>query len=135
VKGFGEFAGDSSLTQEEIGRIADWVEGGAPEGDPRHLPSAFPEPVAPAPLPAGTWSRAIKLGKATTLVGIRPVADTPAAKITAHLPDGRIEPLLWLFEYRARFARTFVYRDPVKLPAGTTIDIEPSTEIDLLLGR
>ncbi|HEX9224977.1 MAG TPA: cytochrome c, partial [Candidatus Acidoferrales bacterium] len=32
VKGFGEFKNDRGLTQEEIGIIANWVTGGAPEG-------------------------------------------------------------------------------------------------------
>src|SRR5207247_2521626 len=38
VKGFGEFSDDQGLTQEQIELIADWVEGGAPEGDPKLLP-------------------------------------------------------------------------------------------------
>ena len=38
VKGFGDFRDDPSLTQDEITRIAEWVEGGAPEGDPIYLP-------------------------------------------------------------------------------------------------
>lgn len=37
AKGYGEFSNDFSLTQEEIVRIAEWVEGGAPEGDPAFL--------------------------------------------------------------------------------------------------
>src|SRR5438105_68430 len=43
VKGFGDFREDASLSQEEIMRIADWVEGGAPEGNSIYLP---PVPVA-----------------------------------------------------------------------------------------
>src|SRR5438045_9065579 len=35
VKGFGEFKDDQGLTQEQIELIANWVEGGAPEGDPK----------------------------------------------------------------------------------------------------
>src|SRR5579885_1113270 len=38
VRGFGDFAGDVSLSQEEMDTIAEWVEGGAPEGDPALLP-------------------------------------------------------------------------------------------------
>src|SRR4030081_3786137 len=38
IKGFGEFKNDASLSQEEITLIAEWVEGGAPEGDPSFLP-------------------------------------------------------------------------------------------------
>src|SRR5260370_338647 len=37
VKGFGDLADDQALTQEEIHLIADWVEGGSPEGDPALL--------------------------------------------------------------------------------------------------
>lgn len=40
VKGFGEFRDDGGLTQEQIEWIADWVVGGAPEGDPALLPKA-----------------------------------------------------------------------------------------------
>ena len=42
VKGFGEFKHEAGLNQEEIGLIADWVEGGAPFGEERYLP---PNPV------------------------------------------------------------------------------------------
>jgi hypothetical protein len=36
----GHFANDPSLTRQEIETIRAWVEGGAPEGDPRFLPPA-----------------------------------------------------------------------------------------------
>ena len=45
--GHGKFAGDRSLSEEEIATIARWVEAGAPEGDPAKLP-----PVPPA---TGGW--------------------------------------------------------------------------------
>src|ERR1051325_6403616 len=35
VKGFGRFQNDQGLTQQELTVISDWVEGGAPEGDPK----------------------------------------------------------------------------------------------------
>src|SRR3954452_12526433 len=38
VKGFGDFKNDQGLTQEQIELITDWVEGGAPGGDPSLLP-------------------------------------------------------------------------------------------------
>src|SRR5437016_2120481 len=46
VKGFGEFQNDRGLTQEELSLIADWVEGGAPEGTPSYMPErpTFPDP-------------------------------------------------------------------------------------------
>ena len=39
VKGFGDFSNDASLTQDEINRLAEWVEGGAPEGETIYLPA------------------------------------------------------------------------------------------------
>src|SRR5205085_2541589 len=51
VKGFGEFRDDQGLTQEQIELINDWVEGGAPEGDPALLPKELPKPGKPIPLP------------------------------------------------------------------------------------
>src|SRR5882724_591008 len=52
VKGFGEFRDDRGLTQEELETISSWVEGGAPEGDPKYLPSlpklkTWQDPAAP----------------------------------------------------------------------------------------
>src|SRR5258708_38394911 len=38
VKGFSDLLRDDSLTQEQMGLIAAWVEGGAPQGDPALLP-------------------------------------------------------------------------------------------------
>lgn len=42
---FGEFSNERRLSEEEIGKIADWVAQGAKEGDPKDLPPAvsFPE--------------------------------------------------------------------------------------------
>ncbi len=39
VKGFGDFRDDQALTPEQIELIGDWVEGGAPEGEPKDLPA------------------------------------------------------------------------------------------------
>src|SRR6202140_4898073 len=50
VKGFGEFRDDQALTPEQMELIGDWVEGGAPEGEPKDLP-ATPKWTAPAPPP------------------------------------------------------------------------------------
>src|SRR5579862_3123760 len=48
VKGFGEFKNDPSLTQEEIGLISDWVEGGSPEGEKIYLPEMKAPLLTPA---------------------------------------------------------------------------------------
>ncbi|NUL83264.1 MAG: redoxin family protein [Armatimonadetes bacterium] len=46
--GFGEFLGNRSLTEEEIRTIAEWVDHGAPAGDPNAAPPARPY--------AGEWN-------------------------------------------------------------------------------
>ena len=132
VKGFGDFQGDRSLTQDEIMRIAEWVEGGAPEGDAAHLPSLPDVEAAPRPAPAGTRVRAPVLRRATTLVAIRPFGDVVEAKITAHRSDGIIEPLLWLREYKAKWNHTFVFRQPLPLPAGTRLVAEPPVPFEVI---
>ncbi len=45
VPGHGEFVGERRLNQEQIDLIAQWVDSGAPEGDPRDLP----EPIEFSP--------------------------------------------------------------------------------------
>jgi hypothetical protein len=123
VKGYGDFLGDISLTQEEITRIAEWVEGGAPEGDRRYLP---PEP----PPPESDADRAVegrrlrnpsKFGRSVQVLGIAPGAGAATGKVYATLPGGNVEPLLWLLNYRSEWQRTYVYTKPVTLPAGSRI--------------
>jgi hypothetical protein len=133
VKGFGEFRDDPSLTQDEITRIAEWVEGGAPEGDSRYLPAGIPN-APPAPkVPDGLRIRARILSRKSNLLGIRPLSDAAEAKVTAVMPDGTVEPLLWLLNFRKTTDRTFVYREPLRLPAGTKI--VSAIPVELLIRR
>jgi len=46
-------------------------------------------------------------------------------QVVAERPDGGIEPLLWLYDYKPQFARTYFYSKPLTLPAGTTIAVYP----------
>jgi hypothetical protein len=133
VKGFGEFRSDASLTQEEITRIAQWVEGGAPEGDPVYLP-APPAAAASDPVPAGIRVRQLP-SRDTVVLGIRPLGDVEEARVTAQLPDGTVEPLIWLLGYKRKWDRTFVYRDPLRLPAGTNIVSDPLVPFEFLIER
>jgi len=136
VKGFASFQHDRGLTQEQIELIAEWVEGGAPEGDPSRLPktpdvpSALPIPAARAILTAGG-----PLPAPMTLAGIRPknAAEGASMMVTAERPDGSIEPLLWLYDFHARFARSYWYTAPLRLPAHTKIKIFPAAELELLV--
>lgn len=127
VKGFGDLSPDGGLSQEEILIISAWVIGGAPKGDPQLLQSK------PAASPASGQSRALVDGPTISsrlvlnapmhIGGIRPVTDkmVSSARITALLPDGKVEPLLWLFRYDPRYAHSFTFRSQVDLPEGTMV--------------
>ena len=127
VKGFGEFKGDLSLTQDEISRIADWVEGGAPEGDPQLLPSGshIHSPEAPA---HGKTKQLIVRSGSVLSSGISVLAVKPheinagvSVKLAAFRPDGTFEPLIWLLRYDPKSNRTYEFASSVALPKGTRI--------------
>lgn len=134
VKGYGDLKDDPSLTQDELTRIAEWVEGGAPEGDERYLPPApMAQGAAMPPRSATVFTRQALLGKGIRLAGIHPLASVAMSKITARKPDGSIEPLLWLRDYKQQWNHTFRFREPLLLPAGTRIVSEPAIPFELSL--
>ncbi len=45
-------------------------------------------------------------------------------KVTANLPDGTIQPLVWIDDWEFNWQETYVYRAPIALPRGTRIDLE-----------
>jgi hypothetical protein len=126
VKGFGNLEPDHALTQEEILIIAAWVIGGAPEGNPALLPKSVPptQPPAPRTQDAVTVLTRKVLEKPLEAVGVRPSPERPisSARIIAQLPDGKIEPLVWLYQYDPKWNRTFLFRKPLDLPQGTVIE-------------
>ncbi len=129
VRGFGDFRNDNSLTQTEMDIIAEWAEGGAPEGDPALLPR-LPPPTAPDAAPAGDdleLNGRLKLSRAVTVLAIRPrtVAAGASLQVIARRPDGGIEPLLWLYQYDVRFPQTYIYRQPLSLAAGAVLEESP----------
>jgi hypothetical protein len=124
VKGFGNFKPDESLGQEDIMTIAAWVIGGAPKGDVALLPKAS-KPAAYTP-PVGHSISAetrLQLEASVRALAIRPAPEQPiqSARIVARLPDGRVEPLLWLYRFDPKWQRTFVFREPLDLPKGTVV--------------
>lgn len=126
VKGFGDFRNDQALTAEQLELIVDWEEGGAPEGDAKNLPDPpkFP-PIAAIAHPAKeiAVSGDFELRHAFRLDGLWPktVSDGVSFQVTAELPDGSIEPLLWLEGYKKQYGHPFLLRRPLELPAGTVI--------------
>ncbi len=133
IRGYGDLKHDQSLTQDEITRIAEWVEGGAPEGDSKYLLTSIPPPEPPQPAIKARRLRTGRLTSAVTLIGIHPLADVQSAKVYAQRPDGTVEPLLWLHHYQRKWARTFQLAEPLKLPAGTRIISDPPTKFELLV--
>jgi len=138
VKGFGDFRNDKALTPEQLELIASWVGGGVPEGEAKDI---APEPKFDQPTAEisthGTIavSGEFQLRKDFSLDGLLPktVPDDAAFQITAELPDGSIEPLLWFEHYHAKFAHPFLYRNAIDLPAGTKIHGVPPGSTILLL--
>ncbi len=125
VKGFGEFRDDGALSAAELEIVAQWVDGGAPEGDATDLPAA-PKAVRRNATPGK--QRVLIEGEQTirqaiTLEAILPetVPADASMRIAAGLPDGRVEPLVWLHRYDMKFGHAFVLRKPLRLPSGTVI--------------
>lgn len=132
VKGFGDLSPDQALGQQDIMIVAAWVIGGAPEGNPQMLPrSAASSSLPPMATLRDvlTISTRCKLTAPVRLAGIRPLADSvvPSARLLAELPDGRIEPLLWLYRFDPKSPpeasqRAFTFRKFIDLPRGTIIE-------------
>src|SRR5579863_9714037 len=131
VKGFGEFQDDQGLTQEQLELVADWVEGGAPEGDPAHLPKPpdFGPRTAVDLAPSGgipvDGELTLKAAIAVAGVSVKGSAEGSSFMAVAHLPDGATEPLLWIYNYKPRFDHPYWYSAPLRFPAGAKVEIEP----------
>jgi len=130
VKGFGEFKDDHGLTQEDLEVIAEWVDGGGPEGNPLHMPAA-PD-FKPADADTHPHEKQLMFRGITALkhslhaIGIR--ADSipdEGLRAVARRRDGSIEPLIWIEKFNADEKRTYYFRRPLRLPAGTQIEISP----------
>jgi hypothetical protein len=141
VKGFGEFKNDVGLTQEQMEIVADWVEGGAPEGDPALLP---PKPdtaqIAKAAAPTGgsvEISGTLALLQASEFSAILPGKLEPGAsvQVTAVRPDGSVEPLLWVENFNPGYDQPYYFARPVRLPAGSRIQVSPSNAPPVRLFR
>jgi hypothetical protein len=132
VKGFGDFKDDRGLTQEELEVISDWVEGGAPEGDEKFLPPQpkpveWLDPVKPAQSAELDVAGGSKIGTAARVVAIRAkrMNKGDSVQVIAKKPDGTFEPLLWVYQFNPAFARTYYFKSPLALPAGTEIVMSP----------
>lgn len=128
VKGFGEFAHELGLSQEEIHTISDWVEGGAPEGDANLAPEASklraPESVRLRGV-AKALTDGAKLIRSESWVGIRIRSAPPKSgwKLAAELPSGEWVPLLWVESRTERAGTEYEFARALKFPAGTVVHL------------
>jgi hypothetical protein len=53
----------------------------------------------------------------------RPGAGATSVEVAIIRPDGVVEPLLWLKNYRADWPSSYVFKQPVALPAGTRLAV------------
>jgi len=145
VKGFGEFKDDRGLPQEDLEIIAEWVDGGEPEGNPAYMPAA-PDFTSLAGsthnkdmsnrsvLVHITGSTALK--HAVAAIGVEPrlEGENNTLQAVARYPSGEIEPLIWVQNFNPAYNKTYFFREPRHLPAGTTIEVSPrEARVDLLV--
>ena len=126
VKGVGEFRDDPTLSQVEIDMIVNWVEGGAPKGDDIYLPP-FPSPSHDSQSEGSEFTIDTAAGRTLDAdidaAGIRPKRVAPGASLdlTAVLPNGAVQRLIWIRGWRPEWQRTYYFRQPVRLPKGTRL--------------
>ena len=132
VKGFGHFRNDMSLSEREIALISSWVEGGAPEGHLIYMP-AVPDPEAfaqPEPPPSIEMAiqGVVRLDRPLRGLGIRPesIPEEGSLEVIAKTPDGAAQYLIWLRDYQKRWQRSYYFREPIDLPAGTQLLVHPA---------
>jgi hypothetical protein len=136
VKGFGQFKHEAGLNQEEIGLIADWVEGGAPLGEERYLPpNPAPQPQ-PKP-PSGTRFQItdqLVLSKPLAAQGIAIIRmpESEAVRVWAESSDGATEPLLEIASFRSVANQPYEFARTLSLPAGTKLHVEGEATVSLI---
>ena len=138
VKGFGDFRNDQALTPEQLELIVGWADGGVPEGEPKDLPPPPKiEDSSPGHPPKGSMavSGDLTLKSDFKLDGLWPqrVPDKASFQITASLPDGSLQPLLWIQEYKPAWGHPFLFRYVMDLPKGSVIRGIPKDAVVTLL--
>jgi hypothetical protein len=137
VKGFGSFRNDQSLIQGELDLFEKWVNGGAPEGNPDDLPTR-PRVLLPPVVPP----RAGELVASGAFTFPRPFmldgfwarnTSSRESQITVQFPDGRVEPLVWLRDYSAKYDHPFLLRKPLSVPVGAVLHGLPADASLVLL--
>ena len=85
--------------------------------------------AAPVTVAAGQSRQRVRteftLKSATTAAALWPSlgAGATSVEVTAIRPDGVVEPLLWLKDYRADWPSSYVFKEPITLPVGTRLTV------------
>jgi hypothetical protein len=131
VRGYGDFANDPSLSSFEIALVVAWADGGAPRGDAKQEPrrNTAASSRKPTPSPSGLQSVALPCGDRPlpegALVALQPQLDKDdSVGILVRFPDGRKEIVGWIRKFDPEFATTYWLRNPLTIPAGTTLTSE-----------
>lgn len=131
VKGFGAFRNDASLSLPEVALLSSWVQGGAPEGDPAYFTPYHHHgggPAASGPSDARLLVQGrLRLDSGLLATGVSSGPRPPGAwaQLTAHLPDGSVEHLIWLRSAGPLPEGDFWFLRAVPLPAGTRLLCRP----------
>lgn len=94
---------------------------------PAQVASPLEISAAPVTVAPGKTSERVRtevtLKAATTAAALWPSLGAGAAsvEVIAIRPDGVVEPLLWLKDYRPDWPSSYVFKDAVTLPAGTRL--------------
>ena len=132
VKGFGHFRNDMSLTEREIALVSSWVEGGAPQGHLIYMSAMPADETFALPDPPPSEKLAIQgvvtVEKQVQAVGILPesIPEGGSLEVIAKAPDGSTQYLIWLRDYQPHWRRSYYFREPVDLPAGTELIVRPA---------
>ena len=155
VPGFGQFANDPSLTMTEMQQIAEWAEGGAPEGDvaeanavdatagsaavnetPPAVPSPAASPKSFTTVNEITGTPALDRAIRVDAVRVTRAPEKSSFRIVAELPGGETVPLLWIDDSAASAQQVYQYRSTVALPAKSVIrGLPDGAAIELLTTR
>lgn len=96
----------------------------APSQPAQSIEIASAAAVNVAPAKTGERVRAQTTIKAATTVASiwpRPGQGARSVEVTAIRPDGVVDPMLWVNNYRADWPSAYILKEPVSLPAGTRL--------------